>query len=73
MKAYLEAQTPAPVPAEPREQPLKARFPDLYYGNSHRDCYCFCQKCEDHFGTAGATGPNRISFAASFLRGTVVQ
>ena len=77
MKAYLEnqnqAQTPAPVQAEPREQPLKARFPDLYYGNSHMDCYRFCQQCEDHFETAGATGNNRIPFAASFLRGTVVQ
>ena len=73
MKAYLEAKTPAPVQAEPREQPLKARFPDLYYGNSHMDCYRFCQQCEDHFETAGATGNNRIPFAASFLRGTVVQ
>ena len=66
-------QTPAPVPAKPREQPLKARFPDFYYGNSHMDCYRFCQQCEDHFETAGARGPNRIPFAASFLRGTVVQ
>ena len=57
----------------PREQPLKARFPDLYYGNSHLDCYRFCQQCEDHFETAGANGPNRIPFAASFLRGAMVQ
>ena len=27
----------------PRERPLKAWFPDLYYRNSHLDCYCFCQ------------------------------
>ena len=54
----------------PREQPLKARFPDLYYGNSHLDCYRFCQQCEDH--SAGANGPNRIPFAASFLRGTMI-
>ena len=26
----------------PREQPLKAWLPDLYYGNSHLDCYYFC-------------------------------
>ena len=26
----------------PRKQLLKARFLDLYYGNSHLDCYCFC-------------------------------
>ena len=37
------------------------------------DCYRFCQQCEDHFETAGASGPNRIPFAASFLRGSVVQ
>ena len=30
-------------------------------------CYNFCQQFEDHFATAGAKGPNRISFAASFL------
>ena len=37
------------------------------------DCYRFCQQCEDHFETAGASGPNRIPFAALFLRGSVVQ
>ena len=73
MKVYLKAQTPAPVQAKPREELLKARFPDLYYGNSHMDCYRFCQQYEDHFETAGATRPNRIPFAVSFLRGTVVQ
>ena len=49
MKAYLENQNqnqvppPALILAELREQPLKARFPDLYYENSHLDCYRFCQ------------------------------
>ena len=57
----------------PCEQPLKAWFPDLYYENSHLDCYCFCQQCEDHFETTGANEPNRVFFAASFLRGTMVQ
>ena len=75
MKAYLEAQVPGQteIDPEPCKQPLKARFPDLYYGNSHMDCYRFCQQCEDHFETAGAKGPNRIPFAASFLRGSVTQ
>ena len=43
MKAYLEAQTPIPIQIELREQPLKACFPDLYHGNSHMNCYRFCQ------------------------------
>ena len=75
MKAYLEAQVPGQteVDPEPCEQSLKARFPDLYYGNSHMDCYRFCQQCKDHFETAGAKGPNRIPFAALFLRGSVTQ
>lgn len=37
---------------EPRESPLKARFPDRYSGKSHMDCFHFCQQCEDHFETA---------------------
>ncbi len=46
---------------------LKAKTPDVYHGRSHMVCYIFCQKCEFHFASCGATGPNRISFAASFL------
>ena len=44
MKAYLEAQVPSrtEIDSEPRKQPLKARFLDLYYGNLHMDCYWFC-------------------------------
>ena len=57
----------------PCEQPLKAWFSDLYYRNSHLDCYRFCQQCEDHFETAGANRPNRFPFAASFLREAMVQ
>ena len=49
MKAYLENQKqnqappPASIQAELWEQSLKAQFPDLYYGNSHLDCYRFYQ------------------------------
>ena len=41
MKAYLEAQVPSQteVDPKPRKQPLKAQFPDLYYGNLHMYCY----------------------------------
>ena len=31
------------------------------------DYYYFCQQCENHFETAGATGANRTPFVASFL------
>ena len=75
MKAYLEAQVPGrtEVDPKPRKQPLKAQFPDLYYSNLHINCYRFCQQYEDHFGTAGAKGPNRIPFTALFLRRLVTQ
>ena len=72
MKAYLKAQTPAltvtEMDAKPCERPLKAWLPGLYYGDLHIECYRFCQKCKDHFNTAGAKGSNRIPFVASFLR-----
>ena len=71
MKVFMDSQGRSGTHEGPRESPLKARFLDLYYGKSHMDCYQFCQQCEDHFETAGATGPNRVSFAASFLRGPI--
>ena len=70
MKVFMET-TQAQALAEPRERPLKARSPETYSGKSHMDCYHFCQQCEDHFETSGATGMNRTPFAASFLRGTI--
>ena len=44
IKAYLEAQVPGQteVDPEPCKQPLKAQFPDFYYGNLHMDSYRFC-------------------------------
>ena len=74
VQGQQQAQSRIASPAlEPRERPLKARFPDLYYSNLHMDCYRFCQQCEDHFETAKAKAPNRIPFAALFLRGLVTQ
>ena len=75
MKVYLEAQVPGRTEVDPKpcKQPFKARFPDLYYGNLHMDCYRFCQQCEDHFETARAKRPNRIPFAAFFLCRSVTQ
>ena len=66
LKAVLEAQVLAFD--EPCKKLLKARSPDVYCGKSHMECYNFCQQYEDHFTTAGAKGPNRIPFAAFFLR-----
>ena len=65
-RTILEAQVP---PSDSFcEKLLNARSPDIYPGKSHMECYNFYQQCEDHFTTARAKGPNRISFAASFLR-----
>ena len=70
MKVFMEI-TQAQVLAEPQERLLKARIPETYWGKSHMKCYYFCQQCEDHFETSGATGPNCLSFAASFLHGSI--
>ena len=65
LRTVLEAQA---LPSDgSRKKLLKARLPDVYCGKSYMECYNFCQKCEDYFATAGAKGPNRILFAASFL------
>ena len=64
-QASIQVITPL---VEPKEQPLKARFPDLYFGKSHLDCIWFYQQCKDHLNTARTHGDNRIWFAASFLR-----
>ena len=69
MKAYLETNQGPKQPE--RERNLKAKVPEVYYGKSHMDCYHFCQQCEDHFETVGATGFNRTPFAAFFLRGNI--
>ena len=72
VQAHVQAPAP-PVqfptpPVEPKEQPFKARFPDLYFGKSHLDRYLCCQLCEDHFNMARANGDNCIPFANFFLR-----
>ena len=66
MKVFIET-TQAQALAEPQERTLKARTPEIYWGKSHMECYHFCQQCEDHFETLGATGINRTLFAASFF------
>ncbi len=46
---------------------LKAKTSDVYRGRSHMESYNFCQQCKDHFAICGATRPNQIPFATSFL------
>ena len=83
VRTILKAKTllllaPAPVPAlvvaaaphykGPRKRPLKTRFPNIYWGKTHLECYNFFQQCEDHFATSNVTGSNRVLFAATFLK-----
>ena len=71
MKAYLETnQGPKQPPAE-RKQSLKAKVPEIYYGKLHIDCYHFCQRCENYFETARATGTNWTPFATFFFWGNI--
>ena len=70
MKVFMETAQ-AQALTELCECPLKARTPETYWGKSHMECYHFCQQCEDHFETSGATGMNCIPFAASFLCGSI--
>ena len=70
MDSLFQAQASRPE-SSPWGSSLKARFSDLYHGKSYMECYNFCQQCEDHFATAGATRPNRTPFAAFFLCGRI--
>ena len=82
LRTVLDSKLPTPVPAPivatalhyegPRERLLKARFLDVYWGKTHMECYNFFQQFEEHFAIAGATGPNRVPFAATFLKDTAL-
>ena len=62
----------APHYERPLKQFLKALFPDVYWDKTHMECYNFFQQCKNHFATAGATWPNRVPFAAIFLKDTAL-
>ena len=66
-RALAPASAPAPIVTKVSWEKLKARFPNVYCGKSHIDCYNFCQQCENYFATARVTGPTQILFATSFL------
>ena len=82
LKTVLDSRSLAPVlapviAAAPhyeglRERPLKAWFPDIYWSKTHLECSNFFQQCKDHFAIAIATGPNQVSFAATFLKNTAM-
>ena len=74
LDSFVKGQEHGQIQANiaPQERPIKAQFSDLYYGNSHFDCYRFCQQYEDHFDIAGANRFNQILFATLFFRGLVV-
>ena len=67
MKAYLETNQGPRQPLAVRKQTFKTKVSEIYYDKLYMDCYYFCQQCEDHFESAGATGFNQTLFAAFFL------
>ena len=72
MKVFMKmTEAQAQALAEPRKRSLKAKTSETYSRKSHIDCYHFCQQCEDYFEISGATGMNRILFAATFLHGAI--
>ncbi len=67
---------PAAPAAEDRDdtdKPLKPRNLNLYHDHLHMECYYFCQQCEDHFEVVGLLGHKRISFAAGFLKDSILN
>lgn len=73
-KYYLDLLVQAKVQEQaPQDEEIviEVRFPDLYFGKSHMECFDFCLRCKNHFDLAGVTGHNRSPVAASFLRGRI--
>ena len=68
LELFVKGQEHGQANSASRKRAFKARNFDLYYRNLHMECYYFCQQCEDHFDTAGATGYQYVPFAALFLR-----
>ena len=71
LELFVKGQEHGQANPVSQDRVLKARNPDLYYKSSHMKCYYFCRQCEDHFDTAGATGHQRVPFAASFLQNKI--
>ena len=67
LELFVKGQEYGQANSGPKEIALKACNPDLYYESLHMECYYFCRQCKDYFNMAGATGHQRIPFAALFL------
>lgn len=61
MKARLVAAEDSYKP------PFNTLFSNIYKSDKYITCYNFCQKCKDHFTTAGGKKSNRTLFAISFF------
>lgn len=46
---------------------FKAKFPNVYHGKTHMECYNFCQQCKNYFAMAGVKVPNYILFVVFFF------
>ncbi len=82
MRTFMEKTQAAAAPIAPApdaeardntDRPLKSRNPDLHYGNSHMECYYFCQQCEDDFEVAGSLGHKRVLIATGFLKDRILN
>ncbi len=69
----LAAPAPDIEARDNANRPLKSRNPDLYYGNSHIECYYFCQQYEDHFKVVGLLSHKHVLFAAGFLKNRILN
>ena len=67
LKLFVKGQKYGQANSALRKRALQARNLKLYYRSSPMECYYFCQQCENYFNMAGTTGPQRVSFAASFF------
>ncbi len=74
-KALIAFTAPAPN-VEARndtDRPLKPRNFNLYYGNSHMECYYFCQQCKNYFEVAGSLNHKCVTFAIGFLKDRILN
>ncbi len=72
-QALAASAAPAAEARDNTARPLKPQNPDLYYGNSHMECYYFYQQCEDYFEVRGSPGHKLVPFAAGFSKNRILN